>query len=953
MNEQMPELKRTFLGWDSPLTDKVRDYLLANAHTETAPDLEDCLVIVPTRQAGRRLREALAAWCNAHDTALLSARIVTPHFLFMQGANNADVAGPVITRAAWINVLTGKDLSPLQALFPGISGEQPFQWALNTGDIIQGLRRELADGAYTIRRVLEKHSTELEELERWQDLAALEDLYLSELESFGKEDLCLAQIEAARKPALDPTIERIIIAGVADPSLLALAALEAAAGAGLEIEILAHADESLADAFDVWGRPLPEYWKDVIIDMPDWQNDIHLETTPAAQAERVLREIAENARHYGAGDIAIGTPDRSVVPFIRKKLGSEGLTTFDPSDLRVGAHPAGLLGIAVAELLQFGSYDTVARLLRHPDFLGYLEHEHSLKSLDVLSQLDLFQNTYLPATLEAMLRPFEDNPAGAFDRRDDFTQLGEALRAVQSILDMFRQDGPAAGYFENAWREVYQRIYIPRRLKPFSRRDDEFESAALAVDSVLREFRDLAGSSLDIAQLSSLFAARLAEATYHASRDDEIIDVEGWLELPWNNRQLLVVTGMNEEFVPGGSMSDAFLPDSLRTLLGLRDDTARLARDVYFMQSMIKSRAEKGRACFVVGKTASSGDPLKPSRLLFRCDDSELPARVEKLLAGIKETSPAPYAEVIFPLVPPREEKVDNYISATSFKSYLECPFRYYLKYVLGMESVRDDKAGLDSMDFGNIVHEVLQLMGEDKKLWACGDPGKLGKHLVELAAKIAVARYGNPVPLPVEISLAAARERLKAAARVQAALVEEGWVIKEVERGGRRFDLNDFTIGGRIDRIDENTNDGRIRIIDYKTFDKDRAPETEHLGTHREDTPEYNRAEISVVSRGKTKDVVKRWADLQLPLYEVLYTRGMVYRENIELAYFALPKAVSRTGVLVWDEFDKARMASAVKCAAAVVELVKKKTFWPPAERVKYENFANMFYFENSVKEI
>jgi len=99
-----------------------------------------------------------------------------------------------------------------------------------------------------------------------------------------------------------------------------------------------------------------------------------------------------------------------------------------------------------------------------------------------------------------------------------------------------------------------------------------------------------------------------------------------------------------------------------------------------------------------------------------------------------------------------------------------------------------DDKTGLDNLDFGSLVHDVLQKMGEDRKLWACQDAGKLGGILGEIAGQICVERYGSPLPLPVEISLMAMKERLYAAAKAQTGLANEGWEIIEVEKGTSRL---------------------------------------------------------------------------------------------------------------------------------------------------------------------
>ena len=68
-----------FLGWDAPATTKVREFLLPQELTGPV-DLARDLIVVPTRQAGRRLREALALHCASQKTALLSLRVVTPAF---------------------------------------------------------------------------------------------------------------------------------------------------------------------------------------------------------------------------------------------------------------------------------------------------------------------------------------------------------------------------------------------------------------------------------------------------------------------------------------------------------------------------------------------------------------------------------------------------------------------------------------------------------------------------------------------------------------------------------------------------------------------------------------------------------------------------------------------------------------------------------------------------------
>jgi hypothetical protein len=106
------ELRRTlipghFLGWDAPVTTKVQQFLLPPRESMISGpvDLENQLIVVPTRQAGRRLREALAMHCAEQNTALLSPRVVTPAFFLHSEHESSRAANQTEVTAVWIDVL--------------------------------------------------------------------------------------------------------------------------------------------------------------------------------------------------------------------------------------------------------------------------------------------------------------------------------------------------------------------------------------------------------------------------------------------------------------------------------------------------------------------------------------------------------------------------------------------------------------------------------------------------------------------------------------------------------------------------------------------------------------------------------------------------------------------------------------------------------------------------------
>ena len=120
--------------------------------------------------------------------------------------------------------------------------------------------------------------------------------------------------------------------------------------------------------------------------------------------------------------------------------------------------------------------------------------------------------------------------------------------------------------------------------------------------------------------------------------------------------------------------------------------------------------------------------------------------------------------------------------------------------------------------------------------------------------------------------------------------------------------------------------------------------PINAHTGPRKPDTPGYN----SVTIAGRRGPLTKKWINLQLPLYHLLYTGKEELDANIEFAYFNLPKAISATGISVWSDFNPAMMGSAVTCIKGVIESIDEGIFWPPAENMKYEDdFGRIFTHE------
>jgi len=728
------------------------------------------------------------------------------------------------------------------------------------------------------------------------------------------------------------------MAAVPDPALLTIMALERLSEQ-VRVDILINAPESMEDHFDRWGRPDPEKWRSAAIDIPDAPLRVILAGSPASQSLKVLETIAAHSNSFGPKDIAIGVPDRTVIPFLLTDLATQGLAAFDPADKSLKEHPLFALLEALRTLLTEGTYTAFSTFLRHPDVLRLLEAKRGLSPFRILKEMDEFQNFYLPAAFEDVARRFNGGQHPVKNKNGNFAHLAQSVTFVREQLDAFVRDPLAA-----AVRSLLQTVYDVHNTNGGDPGNDELKKAAEKVDESLREFTagftDTLGTSKG--RVLDLLLRRLSEQNYHREHEESVIDLEGWLELSWNDAPFLIVTGMNEDIVPDGRVDDIFLPDSMRQHLNLRHGGNRLARDAFLMRGLIESRRKRGPVYFIAGKTTTAGDPVKPSRLLFRCRDEELPERAGQLFGPIREkrqNHPATISFMLDPASPddvPPEQMSLREIFVTSFRDYLACPFRFYLKHVLQMEELDDGKRGMDAFDFGNMVHAALRRMADIPEMRECDDAGRIGVFLAKKAQEWVAVRFGAIPPLPVTAALDAATQRLHAAAHVQVGLVDEGWEMVDSEKT-IETELAGMRIRGKIDRIDRHRKSGRFRIIDYKTSDNETTPEKAHLAPVTPATPDFAGITISGAAR--------RWIDLQLPLYKTLLTGKDSLDGQIELAYFNLPKAISHTSLAVWENFTDDLLLSAEQCATGIIRRLLRRCFWPPSEKVKYDDFKSLFY--------
>ena len=203
------EPRREFLGWDRPWSISFASWLAAE------PGKLRCrLVVVPTREAGRRLRESLLAVLGGGGAAaMLGPRLAMPEDFFRP----AEQLPESVRRAAWLRVLEETADADVANVFPGGLSGRDREWRLAVGRQLEEARDQLGSGGWDFAGVAEHVP---EDAGRWRDLAGLADRVAVIWKEWGFTDVVGERWRLAADPSLPPGVDEIVVAGVPDPALL-------------------------------------------------------------------------------------------------------------------------------------------------------------------------------------------------------------------------------------------------------------------------------------------------------------------------------------------------------------------------------------------------------------------------------------------------------------------------------------------------------------------------------------------------------------------------------------------------------------------------------------------------------------------------------------------------------------------------------------------------------------
>ncbi|MBP7141603.1 MAG: hypothetical protein KBA71_06825, partial [Opitutaceae bacterium] len=432
-----PGVHRHVLPWDRPLPRAAAEWLARGWRREGPIDLAHWLVIVPTRQSGRRLREALAALASEAGQAVFPPKVLLPESLLAMSAAPGRVASRAQHQLAWVEALQAADLEEMRALFPVDPASRSFTWARELAKQMIELQETLREGGLTIAAVapaMRATPASFPEEDRWVQLAELSRRVTLGLRRRGLQDPIQATLEQAESPVLPEGVRQIAMIATPDPFPLSVKVL-ACHARRIPVSVVIHgpAGSSCDTLFDEWGRPDAEAWSRRHLDWPDFNRRVHLCADAGEQAERIVALVRRTVP--GEELPGIGIADTSVLPVLRRSLERTGFPAFDPAGQPWRLEGFYALLSCLADLARAPSWDAVKALVRCPEVLEWLRTQpgRPVPGARILAEIDALGAAHLPPTLLEAIRHTEVADGAAEGGVSRYSAARDALGRLSGL----------------------------------------------------------------------------------------------------------------------------------------------------------------------------------------------------------------------------------------------------------------------------------------------------------------------------------------------------------------------------------------------------------------------------------------------------------------------------------------------------------------------------------------
>jgi RecB family exonuclease len=189
----------------------------------------------------------------------------------------------------------------------------------------------------------------------------------------------------------------------------------------------------------------------------------------------------------------------------------------------------------------------------------------------------------------------------------------------------------------------------------------------------------------------------------------------GFLETRALDFERLIILSANEGKLPQGIKHQSYIPFALRKVFKLPTFEEQDAIYSYHFKRLLQ-RAEKVSIVYNT-EVAIDGSGEK-SRLLWQLQQAfnhpisellyQMPLRQKEVNAQLRVPKTAQLSKMMHEIFLGTQPKS---LSATAIRHYLDCSLRFYFRYILKLPERETWSDELDARDFGNIVHNALEML--------------------------------------------------------------------------------------------------------------------------------------------------------------------------------------------------------------------------------------------------
>ncbi len=577
--DEVRSMQVEYLGWERPLLHSALDYLFNRYCRGSNWNLDDCILVLPGSYAGRRLAQLMAVKANELGLVFRPPEILTigslPEKLYRA---KLPFANELEQTLAWTNVLRAADPDFVRPLLLELPDANELRAWMELGKMLGKLHRELAsdllDFAYVASQVGDD-----QELVRWQVLSSLQRMYLDQLHEAGLWD-----VQTARKFAIEhnevKTDKDIIVLGSVDLNRAQRSFLRAVSG---NVTLLIGAPKSYEAGFSDEGTLLPEYWQDLEIGIAPER--IHVRSTPTDVARELAIQLADVGPVFSNPKITIGIPDASLVPILQESMNGYGVTLrYGPGSPILQSPPIRLID-AIVEYVAEGSIESFNRLIRIPSVQDWLTiklaeqletEKLPCKPYRFLSEID----KYLESTLINSVNQPE------WPQQEGLVTMQAVLKWIDDWVGPLRVTNQKISAWAEPLRSVVQAIYETLEISLSDETGNIYGRASDGLNEVFETLSTVPSHldvSVSLTEAYTWILGQLDALQIPPVQKDDAIEMLGWLELALDDAPVLMLTGLHDGVIPESVNGDAFLPNKLRTILGLMDNSRRYARDCYVM----------------------------------------------------------------------------------------------------------------------------------------------------------------------------------------------------------------------------------------------------------------------------------------------------------------------------------------------------------------------------------